>query len=409
MLPNKKVSLLTIILLCFIYCSSAYCAEPVNYDTLFDADITKSPGILWTIYEDGGPGSAKLSEERLVRAVFVGRYDHFPMSFRLDAYRRLSLYQSPFQVKILFMDYYMKKLIQMGKIDKKNKVYLTINGYKDDYTNLYPQLYKKTKTSKKVSIIPNKLFTIAFFKDEKYIEAYQGMFDAITEAVDISDVDVQKLLPKILDEASQISLTERDKFYFYKVEAIVNEVMLKEGFDVYFDEMKALVSDLQISEIYKLKYFPKMDESPGPVSERIISINIVYDPESDFDYYEMDYAKKCALLYEYFSKEGVSKYKESPLLRRDMVNLVEVQKAFDITYFPTEALFTFEYDSDKDYYDDLVSDFYDDLDDVMEMSEDTISSNDINYEVIKLSATVDEVALKALFKALKEDLKEFRP
>ena len=398
------------IIICFIMLMAVpvLAEDAINYETIFDVNVSVKHKALWKIYYDLEQDGKKLLESRNVRGIFVGRYDDFADKFKSEAHVKLSLYRSPFQVKILFLEHYLKRLIASGDISNNNKIYLTINNYKDDYFNLYPHAYKKKWISKKISIIPNKLFNIDFFKDDRYVGAYQSLFDSVTEAVAIKSVSVDRATPKLLDKERGIKLNDNSSFNFYKVTATVNEVKLKSALEYFFEEMKSLADVIRVTAFYKNKYIPQMMESYTPRAERIISVNVVYNPDSDFDYHEMEYAKRAALLHDYFFRAGLAGYRKSPLVSGSTANLAEVQVAFSTAVFPEEALFSFEYDSDKDYYYDAITDFYDDLDGVMDVTEDIVSSNDINMEVIKLVATVDEIALGTLLDELKAEVSEYR-
>jgi hypothetical protein len=278
----KKIVVLLVVLSHLFFCAASYCndEEVIDYATLFETDVAKNPDILWKVFVDEEQDASKLLKDRNVRAIFVGLYDDFTKQFNKSSYPRLSVYMSPFQVKILFIDYYMNKLIKLKDFGDSNKTYLTIHDFKKDYSNLYPHLYKRGEAKRK-SIIPNKLFKIDFFKSEKYIQAYQDLFDGITEAVEIEDVQNEKLMPKLLDESRKIKLTEKNKFNFFKVSAVINEVLVKKSFEYFFDQIKELIDIIKLTKFYKVKYFPKMDyRNFTPLRERIISANVLYNPNA---------------------------------------------------------------------------------------------------------------------------------
>jgi hypothetical protein len=418
----KKIFILSLALITlFFYTPPSYCEEEtveeeaeINYNTVFETDIGENHDILWTVFEDEEQDATKLLKERNIRAIFTGRYDDFAGKFSEYAYTRLSLYRSPFQVKIFFIDYYLNKLIDMKILDKPDKIYLTIHNFKKEYVDVYPHVYKKRSRFRKTAIIPNKLFFIDFFEDERFLDIYQSLFDSVTEAVLIKDVKTVKLLPQILDKSKNLKLTEKSRFNFYKASAVVDEVLIKKSLETFFGEIKEFIDVIDITELYNTKYLPRMEEDFTPLSERIISVNVLYDPDSDFDYYEMDYAKKGALLHKYFIQEGLSlgkggsvKGREHPAEEKEADGLIEVQKLYNMSLYPQEDLYEFEYDSDRGYYYRAVEDFYDNLDDAMQITEDVITSYEFNVEVLKLKATVDEIELLNLMKELKEEIKEF--
>jgi len=403
----KRVSILLFSLLLFLCTHAQSSEEPVTYSTLFDADYVKEYKSLWKIYKDEDQDLSKLIKKRKIRAVFVGRYDAFKKQFERDSYSRLSVYRSPFQIKVLFINEYFSKLIRAKHFTKDDKLYLKIKNHKQDYFNLYPHIYKKAPTSKKVSIIPNKLFQVSFFDDDRYIEPYQELFDAVTKTVTIDDVKVDNLFPLLLDETSKLKLREKDTFYFYKVSATVNEVAMKKALDSFFIDMKDIADVISVTEFYKTIYMPKIGDDFTPVSERTIITNVLYDPDSDFDYHQMEYSKKGALIHEYFFREGLSTHRDSPRAAGGGVNLTELQKVYDTTMYPDVYLFEFEYDSDRDDYNELIEDFYDDLDDAMYITEEVLAADELDLEVLKLTATVDEVMLANLINELKEELKEY--
>ena len=125
-----KSKIVVIFIVSFLFLSmTAYSAdEKINYQNILEIDVEKSNDFLWKIFEDVSQDSSKLFEERRFRAIFVGRYPDFADQYEMEIHEKLSLYRSPFQAKVLFMDHYMKKFIGMKKINNANKVYLIINN-----------------------------------------------------------------------------------------------------------------------------------------------------------------------------------------------------------------------------------------------------------------------------------------
>jgi hypothetical protein len=411
---RRKVKIIirsSVFLFVILVSSPAFSAEEkISYGSLFDIDIKENHKALWKIFLDPEQDSGELLEDRRIRAVFVGRYGNFKDLFDEYAYSALSVYKSPFQAKILLIDYYFDRLVALKHLDSSDRLYLTISNFKKDYFNLYPHVYKKTPTSKKKAIIPNKLFQIEFFEDDRFIDAYQALFDAITEAVAVENVEESSLMPELLDKTSKMKLTRKSRFNFFKVEAKVDEKLLKEAFNEFFIEMNDLSDVISVTEFYRNKYLPKKKAWFTPLEERIISVSVLYDPDSDFDYYEMEYAKQSALLHEYFYFEGLTKERVPPLLKGGGAKKIEVQKLFNKTIYPDERLFYFEDDVSRDDYYRFVEEFYDGLGDVMDVTEEIVTTDDLlELEVLRLTATLDEIALAELVQTLKEEIKAFVP
>jgi hypothetical protein len=110
---------------------------------------------------------------------------------------------------------------------------------------------------------------------------------------------------------------------------------------------------------------------------------------------------------EYFIREQLSKTKESPVLQEAKTDFVEVQIAFSHSLFPSKEFFEFEYQYDEGYFENAVKDFYDDLDNAMNVTEEAISSGELNVDIIKLTATVDEEMLMGLLEMLRTDIAEY--
>ncbi len=380
----------------------AFCDDepPVTYENVFEVDFKERHKALWMLFENPEQSSAKLNEQRSIRAIFVGRYKGFEEAFAKEEYERLSLYRSPFQVKIFLTDYYLKKFLKLKLIDDTFKMYLAINDHKKNYFNLYPRVYTKKKKSNKKSIIPNKLFNIDFFVADEYIDAYQELFDSINTVVRIKSVETVKRKPDLLDKTTKINIRKQDSFLFYKTELEVNEVAFKKSFEKFFDAMKTVVKVEDLTEFYHPKYFPARQTPLQLRKERIVSVNVLYDPDADFDYEEMEIAKKAALVHFYLFRHK--------LARLGSESVRGVQEAYNAKITPDFKQFKFEDEYDEQDYLDLIDDFYLDLDYVLDFSEEVADTEELTFEIIKLTATINEIALEELIIKLKEDTKIYR-